>query len=125
MYTINKNIFKDALRARLGWAGAWGLCLLLLFQTGCKKLVDVGGPSTSLTGADVYTSDATAAAVLTGLYATMSSGGAVGSFATGINSISVQAGLSADELTLWSGISNTTYVAQYQNALSSNVAPAF
>ncbi len=59
-----------------------------------QKLVEVPTPGNALTSENSYANDNTATAVLTGIYALMSGGG----FATGINSISVKAGLSADEL---------------------------
>lgn len=69
---------------------------LLFHSLGCKKLVEVDAPYTSVTSDNVYSTDATAIAVITGLYANMSGG----SFATGTGSLSVLSGLSADEYIL-------------------------
>ena len=70
--------------------------LIIIGMTGCKNLVQVDPPVTSITGENVYTNDATAIAAVTGIYANMSK---VNSFATGSAGISLFAGLSADELT--------------------------
>jgi hypothetical protein len=93
--------------------------LLLLgctvFTASCKKLVTVDPPVTEITGASVYSSDATAAAVLTGLYTNMSSAGT----GDGLTSISEYGGLSADELSVY-GSSSFPYYYYYVNALTSN-----
>lgn len=49
--------------------------LLIIGMTGCKKFVEVEPPVTSITGENVFTNDATAIAVLTGIYAKMSTSG--------------------------------------------------
>lgn len=91
----------------------------LLILTGCKKLVDPGPPVTSITGSDVYSSDATTIAVLTGMYTQLSNNSGIASIVTGSASISLFAGLSADEFTLYSGVSTTDPKAYYyMNALS-------
>ncbi|WP_259070357.1 RagB/SusD family nutrient uptake outer membrane protein [Mucilaginibacter sp. X4EP1] len=87
---------------------------LLISGTGCKKLVDVPPPVTELTGNNVFINNATAIAVLTGIYNSMSSGN---SFAAGGNSISVYAGLSADELLCTAN--NSTNTLFYTNSLNS------
>jgi hypothetical protein len=91
------------------------ICMVL----GCKKLVQVGSPTTSLTSDNVYTTDATAAAVLTGIYSTLATSNPMS--AQTINSISLTAALSADELTLYGGAANAnTALAQfYLNDLTS------
>src|SRR5579862_8617674 len=81
-----------------------------LYNSSCKKMLEVGPPVTSTNGASVYTSDATAIAALTGIYSKMS---ANGSFAAGTNDISVLAGLSADELKLYSGVSSSSNLVGY------------
>ncbi len=82
---------------------------------GCKKFVDVDPPPTQLVGATVYTSDATAASTITGIYQTMASntiaGGGIG--------ISGLLGLSSDEFNLYSTI-DETYSHTYSNTLKSN-----
>jgi starch-binding outer membrane protein, SusD/RagB family len=96
--------------------------LLYLAGTGllsCAKLVEVPSPPTELTSDNVYTTDATAIAVLTGIYTEI----ATNSVQVGgtIDAISVISALSADELTLDGGAanSNTVLVQYYQNKLTS------
>jgi hypothetical protein len=101
-----------------------GILLLTLSTAGCKKLVEVDGPVTSTNAANVYNSDATAAAVLTGIYTIMSAGNGP-LFPVlpnpGITSTSVFLGLSADELTL-DYLSSATMLAYYSNQLESIVS---
>ncbi|HEY8929563.1 MAG TPA: RagB/SusD family nutrient uptake outer membrane protein [Mucilaginibacter sp.] len=94
--------------------------LLDLGMAGCKKLVEVSAPPTSLSNGNVYQNDKTAISVLTGIYTNISGA----SFTSpGISSISLYAGLSADELTLFSGAADITQKAFFTNALtSSNVS---
>ena len=96
------------------------LLSLIFIQTGCKKLVEVEAPPTASTSENVYTNDATAAAVLTGIYTNLSSNSY--RFVTGSGSLSVEAGLSSDELTLAGGVtnSNSTLVRFYVNGLTKN-----
>ena len=95
----------------------FSIILLALIFTGCKKLVEVEAPVTSVNPANVYASDATAIAVLTGIYANMSASPI--STGGGIPSTSLFLGLSADEFTLYSGVTATPHVLYYRNALSS------
>ena len=83
---------------------------------GCKKMIEVPTPATSLTGETVYKEDATAIGVLTGIYANMSSSELA--VAGSIPSFSLFAGLSGDELTLMDGSYNLMAQAYYRNALS-------
>lgn len=84
----------------------------------CKKLVEVNPPSTRISAGNVYNSDITAIAVLTGIYSKIS-GTNFNSPAT-IPTISLWTGLSSDELSLWSG-ADPTAMAYYKNSLSVNV----
>lgn len=89
------------------------LILLVIVSTGCKKLVDVNPPITSINEANVYSNDATAISVLTGIYSNV-----IGSnYPGGINSLSFYPSLSADELTLYGGIMGTMYL-YYTNVLT-------
>jgi len=93
------------------------ITLFVFFLAGCKKLVDVNPPVTKVTTDNAYSSDATAIAVVTGLYAQMSAN----TYPTiSIPTISMAAGLSADELVLWSGNTSTNLIAYYKNTLSIN-----
>jgi hypothetical protein len=101
------------------------LVLATLFTTilsgACKKLVEVSPPITGVTGANVYNSDATAAAVLTGIYTQLSKAGYT---SPGLTALSFFAGLSADEFVLYNGVSNPVQIAYYKNNLSINTGGA-
>ncbi|HLA58128.1 MAG TPA: RagB/SusD family nutrient uptake outer membrane protein, partial [Puia sp.] len=90
---------------------------LLIFLTACNKLVEVQPPPSAVTSSNVYSDDATAAAVLTGIYTIINQSTVLDN---GINGFSLKAGLSADELTLFSGASNgnSNLVPFYLNALN-------
>jgi hypothetical protein len=94
------------------------LSAVLLLQTSCKKLVEVSVPVTAIAGNSAFTSDATAIAVLTAMYAKISGSSLNG--AGSIPSITLFSGLSGDELTLWSGSTNQQEIAYYRNNLSSS-----
>lgn len=92
---------------------------LPLLLAGCTRFVEVAPPGISITGADVFTDDATAAAVLTGIYTNMSSAGIDNG---GLTSVSMLSSLSADELLLF-GAPNAALSAYYTNTLNnSNMA---
>ncbi len=90
----------------------------------CKKLVEVPAPSTELSSDNVYTTDATAAAVLTGVYTEIALSSPL--LAENIDALSLVSGLSADELTLYGGSANenTALVLFYQNKLSAGLSTA-
>lgn len=83
----------------------------------CKGFIQVDPPPTATDGTSAYADNNTAAAVMTGMYTRLSEGG--WSFATGPNSVTVLAGLSADELTLVANASPTIMAPYYRNNLSS------
>jgi len=102
------------------------ICTYILTCNGCKKLTDVNPPTTSITGASAYTSDATAAAVMTGLYTNLSgSAGGNTSTAGTVASLSLFPGMSSDELTYKAGLKNTTALAYYTNSLLSSASIRF
>lgn len=113
--------YKGMFRIR-GVVAGLGLIAILLAQTGCKKLVTVGSPDTSLTSGNIYTTDATAASVLTGIYALLNANTPL--YSQSINSISLLAGLSSDEFTLYGGAANanTGLVQYYMNRLVSGAS---
>lgn len=95
--------------------------VLLVLQTGCRKLVTVPAPVTQLSSVNVYTDNSTAAAVLTGIYVNLDGGLPIPpSSGAGISNISLLCGLSADELTLYSASGNSSSLMTqfYQNALT-------
>jgi hypothetical protein len=84
--------------------------------TSCKKFIEVTAPATSTNAANVYADDATAIAVLTGIYGKMSSP----LMSTGgIPSLSLFAGLSADEFTLYKAATGPISF-YYSNALTNS-----
>jgi starch-binding outer membrane protein, SusD/RagB family len=94
------------------------ICVIgFIFLTGCKKFVEVDTPVTNINGNNVYSADATAIGVLSGIYAKMSKTSNI-SNGPGISTLSVFSGLSADELALFSGITGGATVAYYRNSLS-------
>jgi hypothetical protein len=94
------------------------LVVAVLNFTSCKKFIEVKSPITSTNSENVYASDATAAAVLTGMYINISSNSLASG---GLTSITLFSGLSADEFTLYSGVLNGKYIAYYKNSLSSTL----
>jgi len=102
------------------WMSTLIIFSILLFNSSCKKLVETGPQSTSVNADNVYTNDATAAAVLNGIYTTMSQE-AFSDF-TGPTAVPLYTGLSSDELTLYSGVYDPRFRAYYLNALQANNA---
>ncbi|MGO4288243.1 RagB/SusD family nutrient uptake outer membrane protein [Chitinophaga sp. RAB17] len=90
--------------------------VILIYPTSCKKSISINAPITSINGKNVYQTDITAAAVMTGIYVKMTStlhGG-------GLASLSLVPALSADELILYGGTSSTNkdYIPYYLNLLT-------
>jgi len=100
-----------------------GLFVIAYSTSTCKKLVEIDGPFTSTNSSNVYTSDATAAAVLTGIYAKMSNQD-VANYNNDITGISIFAALSADELTLFN-VNDITYSPFYINDIPTTTGIAF
>jgi len=97
--------------------GFYAFCLLLIAAggTACRKAVEVSSPSTSLASAAVYTSNATAASAVTGIYEKMMGGtGTMG----GPYSMTALLGASADELQIYPG-SPAMIQQAYTNSLTS------
>ncbi|WP_285056665.1 RagB/SusD family nutrient uptake outer membrane protein [Pedobacter ginsengisoli] len=94
------------------------LSICILFG-GCKKLIKVEGPHTSTNSINVYDSDVTAAAVLTGIYTSMVSDGLRSG---GIASMTLFPALSSDELILFGGInaSQKQYIPYFMNDLNNS-----
>ncbi|WP_160714139.1 RagB/SusD family nutrient uptake outer membrane protein [Chitinophaga solisilvae] len=88
--------------------------IILLNMSGCKKFVDIDPPETSLTGDNVFRDDATANAVMLGVYTNLSSGALfTGSFV----GLSFFPGLSADELTIFKDVIDAPMIQYYTNML--------
>jgi starch-binding outer membrane protein, SusD/RagB family len=94
--------------------------LLLPGLSGCKKFVDIDPPVTQLTEGNVYVSDVTAIATITGIYSNLSS-----SVIGGNAGLSIKGGLAADEFTLYSAVTDNELIAHYQNNLLSTAAQSF
>ncbi|MCF6407522.1 RagB/SusD family nutrient uptake outer membrane protein [Chitinophaga filiformis] len=93
------------------------------FISGCKKFVEVPEPTTSINSENVFMNDVTATAALTSLYSKMSSPGIRA--AETLTSISFYTGLSSDELTLYSAITDVDQIAYYKNNLKNTSNPNF
>lgn len=118
-----RNI-KNNLRCHIISVILLGLIIVATF--GCKKFIEVGAPVTSINAGNVYTADATAIAVLTGIYLNMSidDNNSLVNTGAGFVCMSLYPGLSADELTLYSGVTDIAINAYYKNSLNnSNTGP--
>jgi starch-binding outer membrane protein, SusD/RagB family len=91
----------------------------LIVGVSCKKFVDVDAPLSKVDASVVYSNDASAIAVMTGLYNRMSS---ENNFATGQFSVSTLAAASADELKV-NSTSIVTLSQAYSNSFTSQNAP--
>ncbi len=85
---------------------------------GCKKSIEIDPPSTAITAAVVYSTNASAAAVMSGMYSRMMM---PGTLSDGSGSIGYLGGLLADELTNFG--TDPTTLSFYANSLSS-VSPS-
>lgn len=90
-----------------------------LILVSCKKFIEVGAPVTSTNASNVFNTDATASAVLTGIYALISNdqGG-------GMTGIGLFTALSSDELTLFD-LNNLDYQPYYRNSLLNTTGSGF
>ena len=109
------SFYKLRIRSSLTIGLIFGM---LIFLSSCKKYIEVEAPANQISSANVYTSDATAAAVLTDIYTKISRASFL---TTGISSMPLLTGLSSDELTLFSGASQP-FIGYYNNNLSSTVS---
>lgn len=92
------------------------ICITLTGAISCKKFLDVPPPTTSISAENAYKTDATAIAVVTGIYSKIMAN----DFVTGgITSISLLTDLSADNLVLFDK-NRLNYLAYYQNQLDAN-----
>jgi hypothetical protein len=90
----------------------------------CKKAVQVDAPITNLVSASVYSSNTSASAAVTGIYAQMeNSGNFIGTASSATMSFGAVAGLSADELALYPNPSDMRLSQAYSNSLTSNPNP--
>jgi len=96
----------------------------LIPSLSCKKFVYIDAPTTSLAGNITYESNASAAAVLTGIYSNLSTNG---TFAGGPSSIGYLCGNSADELTNYShgSVSYSFYANSYTSNFTAFWGPIY
>src|SRR5580698_5473104 len=88
--------------------------LLITSVCSCKKFVEIGPPKDQITSSVVYSSDATATAVIRGIYSQMINGSGFAS--GGSSSITLLSGLSSDELINYQN--DPSYIAFYTNSLT-------
>lgn len=98
--------------------------LLASGVSGCKKLVEVSSPVTNTSASLVYSSDATAAAVLTNVYASFNRFG-INNTIAGPGSLSLFGGLSADEFNLYSGVSGEPFFYYTNSLTNSNIGSGY
>jgi hypothetical protein len=110
---LDISIFSRFLKLHIAF-----LPFLIVFCA-CNKLTEVNPPITALTSDNVYQNDATANSVLLGLFGSIGNNSPIRG--QSINSISLVAGLSADELTLYGGSANANanLAGFYLNKLTS------
>jgi len=102
--------------------GKWLLPILLISlisTNGCKKFITVDAPINSTNVGNVFTDNAIAASVLTGIYTNLSNGNSGGGFGGDFTGLSLIAGMSADEITL-NDLNNQAYFLYYSNSLLGN-----
>jgi starch-binding outer membrane protein, SusD/RagB family len=102
----------------------WMVLILwtLTALTSCRKYVEVDPPENKVTGANVFKDDATATAVLSGLYIRLSEA-QIGSGSP--SALYFYAGLSSDELTLWNGTGDSRLIAYYINNLTATSGESY
>jgi hypothetical protein len=93
----------------------FGILFFMSSMFSCKKLVEISPPTNAAAESNVYSNNTTAISALNGIYTNMSRSNTV---FTGYNSLSVYAGLSADEFGLLGGGIGSTLGGYYANTLS-------
>lgn len=95
-----------------------GILLLIIANAGCRKLVQIPEPINSITTSETFNSIQKATSAVTAIYFEMSYGNPI-NYASG--GTTINAGLSADELSVYGGISlfqNNTLLLSTNDALS-------
>jgi hypothetical protein len=93
--------------------------VISIISGGCRKLVETPPLSEQITDVNSFSIDASAIAVLNGIYINMNNNNQP---FQGLRGISLLSGLSADELTLTSGITSGYLYNYYQNNLSQTLS---
>jgi len=92
-----------------------------IFCESCKKLVEIAPPVDSTTQSQIYSENSTAIASLTAIFTNMTNTLLTSpSPFTGNRSISLFSGLSADELTLYNGVTSYAHLGYYKNQLKAS-----
>lgn len=113
MYTLRLRAFCSIL-----------FCFYIL-SVGCVKMVEVNAPFTSTNAGNVFSDNSTAAATVTGVYATMSYNNYYSFTSEGvIENLSLLLSLGADELTLYS-LDASSLNSFYTNSLIATSAPTY
>src|ERR1700754_1817389 len=86
--------------------------VIAVIAGGCKKLVEVPPPKSGLSSSNVFSTDATATAAATNIYSSISQ---YGPFDYQVAGMCGLGGLSADELTLYTGASGNDPYLYYTN----------
>jgi len=98
---------------------------VVILSAGCEKFIEVKSPVNNINADNVYTNDATAASVITGIYQNMSRQNSDEYRGTGLlANIHTGTGLSADELALFD-VNNIELRQYYTNDLVSTSAPKY
>lgn len=113
---MKKNIKPNRHRTLFGTHKLFGICLLILGISSCKKYVEVDPPVTQIVGAVVFDNNITAAAAMSGVYDELMNSSA--NLSGGSASLSLECGLMADELKNYNS-GNIAYSQFYMNSLTS------
>ena len=81
--------------------GQIGCMIMLLVLAGCNKALELPPPPTKLAETSVFTSDANAIGVMAGVYSQLAG---AGNMYNGLQGLSIQQGLAADELVSFSAV---------------------
>lgn len=82
----------------------------------CKKFIELDPPTNAITDASVFSEDATAISVMTGVYSKLSNRNILANYT--FNASSFWGGLLSDEYTLWNGVDNELVLSYYKNKLN-------
>ena len=91
--------------------------MLFIVSSSCNKYLEVPSPVTTINEDIVYKNDATAIATLNNIYVALSQSGVTG----GITSLSLFQSLAADELSLFSTVTDPEFLAYFKNELKANL----
>jgi len=94
------------------------LIIYIFVIGGCKKLVDVGEPLTTVTTTEVFSTDAQANSTLAAIYSQMMTN--TGNLVWSNGAVTIYGGLSSDELINFAGTGNNTDYQFFSNSLLSD-----